>query len=259
LTAVRVTALSVTAVKGTRLRTVPSVQLRRSGAVGNRRFYVIDGRGRMVNSKMVGALQAVVADWIEGAGELALSFPDGERVAGVVADGPAVATRFFSMDREAVLAEGPWSDALSQYLGQPVRLVRTGNGVDRGEKGAASLISRASLARLAAEADEPSVDARRFRMLIEIDGIAAHEEDGWVGRSVRIGEAVVHFGGHVGRCLITSRDPETGVVDLPTLDLLGDYRGQVPSTEPLPFGVYGAVVGEGVVRLGDDVAVVSDA
>ena len=28
-------------------------------------------------------------------------------------------------------------------------------------------------------------------MLIEVDGLAAHEEDGWVGRSVRVGEAEV--------------------------------------------------------------------
>ncbi len=60
--------------------------------------------------------------------------------------------------------------------------------------------------------------------------------------------------GHVGRCLITSRDPETGVVDLPTLDLLGSYRGDLDTTEPLPFGIYGEVVREGAVRVGDEVA-----
>jgi uncharacterized protein YcbX len=211
----------------------------------------------MVNGKVLGQLQTVVADWSAESGELALTFPDGERVAAVVGDGDAVTARFYSLDRSDVLAGGPWSTALSERLGQPVRLVSTGNAVDRGPDGAASLISRASLARLAAEAREPSVDARRFRMLIEIDGIGAHEEDAWVGRSVSIGDAVVRFGGHVGRCLITSRDPETGVVDLPTLDLLGDYRGDVAATEPLPFGIYGSVTQEGVVRVGDEVTVLS--
>ena len=253
--AVSVTALSVTVVKGTRLRTVESVELRRDGALGDRQFYVIDERGRMVNSKTLGDLQASRRGLgFEETSELTLSFPDGAVVSGVVGDGEPVATRFYSIHRDATLVDGPWSEALSGFVGQPVRLVYAGNGVDRGPDGGASLISSASLARLAAKAGVDSVDARRFRMLIEVDGLSEHEEDGWVGRSVAIGDAVVRFGGHVGRCLITSRDPETGVIDLPTLDLFGDYRHHLYSTEPLPFGIYGAVVREGVVRLGDEVA-----
>jgi uncharacterized protein YcbX len=135
-----------------------------------------------------------------------------------------------------------------------VRLVRGPGAVDRGRSGGASLISRASLARLAQAAGEPNVDARRFRMLVEIDGIGAHEEDGWVGRTVQIDAAAVRFTGHVGRCLFTSRDPETGEVDLPTLDILRDYRSDMNTTEPLPFGIYGEVVREGSVRVGDAVS-----
>jgi hypothetical protein len=90
-------------------------------------------------------------------------------------------------------------------------------------------------------------------MLIEIDGVEAHAEDAWVGHAVRIGEASVAFEGHVGRCLITSRDPDTGVVDLPTLDILRDYRRDLDTTEPLPFGVYGRVLEPGTVRVGDAV------
>ena len=91
-------------------------------------------------------------------------------------------------------------------------------------------------------------------MLIEVDGVGAHEEDGWVGQAVQIGGAIVRFNGHVGRCLITSRDPETGEIDLPTLDILRSYRDQVHSTEPLPFGIYGEVVRPGPIRVGDAVA-----
>jgi uncharacterized protein YcbX len=73
---------------------------------------------------------------------------------------------------------------------------------------------------------------------------------------VRFGsDAVVRWHGNVGRCLVTGRDPDTGVATLPTLDLFGEYRRDVETTEPLPFGIYGAVRAPGVVRVGDAVTV----
>jgi hypothetical protein len=251
-----VVALSTTPVKGTRLRTVDAVELTAQGARGDRRFYVIDDRGRMVNGKHVGDLQSVVADVHDGS--LSLTFPEGRVVSAEIAPGESVTTRFFSRPREARLLEGPFSEALSEQFGKPLRLVEpAGGAVDRGRIGATSLISLASLARLASEGGESAVDARRFRMLFEVDGLEAHAEDAWVDRRVQIGEAAVRFRGHVGRCLITSRDPDTGVVDLPTLDILGDYRRDLDTTEPLPFGIYGEVVAVGTVRVGDPVKPVS--
>jgi uncharacterized protein YcbX len=90
-------------------------------------------------------------------------------------------------------------------------------------------------------------------MLVQVEGVAPHAEDRWIKREVQIGESTVRFSGNVGRCLITSRDPDTGAVDLPTLDLLRGYRGALHATEPLPFGIYGEVVSGGTVRVGDPV------
>ncbi len=250
-----VTALSVTPVKGTRLHRVDAVDLGPTGARGDRRFFVIDARGRMVNGKRLGELQTVVADLRDG--RLNLTFPDGSVVAAKPEGGRALTARFFSRTLDGRIVEGPFADALSDHLGEPVWLVEpAAAAVDRGEAGGASLISRASLAALAGAAREADVDSRRFRMLIEVDGIAAHSEDSWVGRSMRIGGASVRFNGHVGRCLITSRDPETGKIDLPTLDILSSYRGALDTSEPLPFGVYGRVVEGGIVRVGDPVRAV---
>jgi hypothetical protein len=248
-----VTGLAVAAVKGTRLNAVEQVELTVHGARGNRAFYVIDERGRMVNGKQLGELQAVQAFFDPDAGELGLSFPDGGTVRGVVRYGDKVATRFFMLEIWARTLEGPWADALSQFVGRPVRLVEAASAIDRGPRGSVSVISRASMRRLAEEAGQDEVDVRRFRMLIELDGVDAHEEDGWVGRRVRVGPALVAMHGHVGRCLVTSRDPDSGKVTLPTLDLLGNYRRQVDSTEPLPFGVYGEVLAPGTVSVGDPV------
>jgi uncharacterized protein YcbX len=248
---VHVTALSVCPVKGTRLRRVESVQVGVDGASGNRRFFVIDERDRMVNSKVLGDLQTVLAEAANGS--LRLTFPDGQAIEAPLALGEQLTASFFSAKVDARVLDGPWAAALSDYLGQPVRLVEAEGSVDRGEIGAASLISEASLDRLASEAGVSDVDPRRFRMLIEIDGVDAHEEDDWVGQRTRVGEALVAWGGHVGRCLITSRDPDSGRIDLPTLDVLRSYRRDAVTTEPLPFGIYGSVLENGVVRLGDTV------
>jgi uncharacterized protein YcbX len=246
-----VSGLTTTAVKGTRVRAVDRLELDAAGARGDRRFYLIDDRDRMLNGKQLGDLQAVIAEFAPETDVLELRLPGGEVVGGRVELGPTVTTRFFSRPREDRLVHGPWAPALSEFIGQPLRLIASPSAVDRGKRGAVSLISRASLARLAEAGGERDLDGRRFRMLIEADGVPAHAEDGWVGERVTIGEAVIRWHGHVGRCLVTSRDPDTGTVDLPTLDILGSYRGDEPTTEPLPFGIYGEVVVGGRVCVGD--------
>jgi uncharacterized protein YcbX len=254
-----VVGLAITPVKATRLHTVESVELGPDGVRENRRFYVIDERDRMINSKIAGELQTVVAEYADGERRLALVLPDGRRISDEIRLGERVETRFFSRHEPARLVEGPWSEALSEVAGRSLRLVEAegpAGAVDRGGDGAVSVISRASLARLASEGGCDAIDSRRFRMLIEIDGVEAHAEDAWVGRTVRIGGATVAFAGNVGRCLITSRDPDSGEVDLPTLDILGSYRVGLDTTEPLPFGVWGRVLEPGTVRVGDEVALV---
>lgn len=253
---VTVTGLSLAPVKAMRMVAVDEIELGPLGARGNRTFCVVDERGRMVNGKTIASLQTVLADYDAEAGELGLVFPDGTVTRASVEYGETLPIRFFGHESDARELRGPWSEALSAQLGRSLRLVQPEIGVDRGRKGVASLVSLGSLRRLAQEAGEETVDPRRFRMLIEIDGVPAHAEDGWVGRRVRVGGALLAMHGHVGRCLVTSRDPETGQVTLPTLDLLGGYRREVTSTEPLPFGIHGEVLEAGRVRVGDTVAVV---
>jgi uncharacterized protein YcbX len=252
--AVSVCALTTTPVKGMRVSTVDSIELGERGAHGDRVFYVIDERGRMINGKQLGELQTIVPEYDPDGEVLALTFADNTRVEAPLEYGDTVPTRFFSRPREARELRGPWSEALSSQLDRPLRLVRAGSAVDRGRAGATSIVSRSSLRRLAQATDRDGIDARRFRMLIEVDGVDAHAEDDWVGRRVRVGAALLAMHGHVGRCLITSRDPESGEIDLPTLDALGEYRRELESTEPLPFGIYGEVLRGATIRLGDPVA-----
>jgi uncharacterized protein YcbX len=250
-----VTALATTPVKGLRVVARPELTLAPSGAPDNRRFYLVDERGWMVNGKHAGTLSTVVADYRHPDRALTLTFPDGEVVGGTVQLGAPIDTRFFSRPARARPVLGAWSGALSEHVGRALQLVESlgRSGVDRGRLGAVSLISRASLRGLARVAETRDIDARRFRMLIEIDGVAAHAEDAWIGAPVRVGAAVVRFAGHVGRCSITTRHPESGLVDLPTLDLLRLYRAGLDTTEPLAFGIYGEVLEGGRVAVGDAV------
>jgi hypothetical protein len=255
--AIHVRALLITPIKGLRVTPREELMLERAGVRDDRRFYLVGEDGRMVNGKQIGELTELRSEYRDADRSLTLTLPDGERISGAVCLGEEIDVRFFRRTLRASVVLGPWSDAISTHVGRPLRLVEADpaqNGVDRGEGGTVSLVSRGSLERLAAVAGNGGeIDARRFRMLVEIDGIDPHGEDAWVGRRVRIGEALVGFNGHVGRCLVTSRDPDSGVVDLPTLDLIREYRRGEQTSEPLAFGIYGEVIEPGSVRLGDPV------
>jgi uncharacterized protein YcbX len=251
-----VAAMLVTPIKGLRVSGRDEVVVGPAGVEDNRRFLLLDTAGRMVNGKRLGALQALTADFSPPHERLAIHFPDGTVVSGEPLPGAPATARFFSSAMAVREIAGPWSAALSEFLGEQVTLVRSeldAGAVDRGASGAVSLISQATLARVAAAAGVQALDARRFRMLFEVDGVGAHEEDDWLGVPLRIGEAVVTPNGHVGRCLVTTLDPDSGVRDIATLDALAVYREGTATTEPLACGIYGRVEQPGVVRVGDAV------
>ena len=54
---------------------------------------------------------------------------------------------------------------------------------------------------------------------------------------------------------MTTLDPDSGEVDLPTLDLLRELRAGVETSEPLAIGVHCAVIEPGEVAVGDPVEV----
>ena len=252
----RVAWISVAPVKGLALAQREEVLLERSGVRENRRFHIIGDGGRLLNGKQLGELFRVAAEWDEEGQRLALRFPDGSAADAVIELGEPVTTSFYGRPVAGRIVDGPWADALSSFAGRPLRLVQPvepGGGLDR-DGGGVTLLSTASLEaiREAAGVDLP-VDPRRFRMLFGVEGVEPHEEDSWIGRRVRIGEATALLLGNVGRCVVTSRDPDTGERTLPTLDVLAEYRGAVETTEPLPFGVWGTVAEPGRVRLGDAV------
>lgn len=250
----RVTRISIAPVKSLGLVGLDEVELGPGGVAGNRRFWLVDADRRLVNNKRHGPLVRIRPDWDERTRVLALTFPDGRRVEGAVALGDPFEVRMYGYPLASRVVVGPWQDAISEFAGEELTLLWAEDGApDRLAGGTVSLVSDASLARLAEEAGEAEpLDGRRFRMLFELDGVAAHEEDDWIGSRVRVGEATVQVHGDVGRCAVTTHNPDTGVPDLDTLRALAGYRRE-GRTESLPLGVHGSVVVPGRVRVGDAV------
>jgi len=247
-----VTLISIAPVKGLGLVHPTEVELERTGVLANRRFHVVDATGRRYNQIRNGTMVRVRPEYDPELEQLALTFPDGSVASGTVELGEAITTDFYGRPVAGRLVVGPWSQALSSAFGRELRLVQSapGEAIDRGG-GHVSLISEASLAELAEQGgvDEP-VDGRRFRMLFQVDGLEPHGEDSWLRRRVRIGGALVELLGTVGRCAITTQNPDTGVPDFDTLRVLESYRG-LSDVRELDFGVYGRVVQPGLVRVGD--------
>jgi hypothetical protein len=251
----RVSWISFTPVKALALEHVEEVELLESGLLGDRRFYLVDERARLVNDNDGhGPLQLAHACFDESTSELTLRLPDDREVGGRVTLGEELQTSFYGSPRPARRIAGPWDEALSELAGEPLRLVAPEHAaVDRGRGGAATLLGVASLDALAGELGVEWIDRRRFRMNFGIEGLEPHAEDAWVGTRMSIGEAVVVPQGHVGRCAITTQNPESGLADLGTLKALAAYRGDLDTTEPLPFGIHAAVARPGRVRVGDPI------
>lgn len=256
-----VSRISIAPVKGLGLVHPESVLLEDYGVRENRRFHIVDSDGRRFNQLRNGAFVQIRPEYDAETERLTLRAPDGSVADGEVSLGAEVTTDFYGRPVVGNYVEGPWSEALSGWAGQPLRLVQSppGLAIDRA-RGHVSLISTASLAALARQGDQDEpVDGRRFRMLFELDGCEPHEEDGWVKQRLRIGEAVTRIRGDVGRCAITTQNPETGTPDLDTLRTISSYRGFTENEagqRHIPFGVYGDVAEPGRVTIGDAVEVV---
>jgi uncharacterized protein len=248
--------LAVNPVRGFALRQRDEVRLEPCGARENRRFFLVDDDGRRFTLSRGGGLARLAADWDEPSGRLVVTLPDGSAIDAAVELGEPVRTEFAgprTVDGRFVL--GQWSEAISAQLGRSLRLVQTvepGTAFPPGRQ--VSLVSKASLGELAGHAGLEEVDGRRFRMLIGLDGCRVHEEDEWVGGRVRVGEVLLAVGGPIDRCAATTRNPDTGEVDLDTLRTIKSYRG-LRDGKHADFGVFASVEEPGRVRVGDTVTV----
>lgn len=112
------------------------------------------------------------------------------------------------------------------------------------------LLSKTSLASLQAVAPASKIDVRRFRpnLLLDVAGDERFPEQAWIGKRVRIGEAIVSIAMECPRCVMTTN----GFADLPKdpqvmRKLVQEAAGNL--------GVYASVETAGTIRTGDPIEV----
>ncbi len=252
-----VAQLSITPVKGLALHHPDHVDVSSGGVVGDRAFFLVEDDGALISCTDIGDLMRHRAEYDPTTQVLSVHGPDGLLRSDVVEPGAALVTDFYGLrDVPGHLAAG-WSELFSEIAGRSVRLVLGGAGGY--DVAGMTLLGTASTDELAALSGAESIDARRFRMNLEIDGTSPHDEDTWAGRDLRIGDVVLRVGGPVLRCAATTRNPDSGEIDLQTLKLIGTARGRQETPEwgkGFYFGVYAEVVTSGRIHHGDAVTLV---
>lgn len=246
--------LSIAPVKGLALQHPDSIVLTEDGVREDRRFFLIDETGRLVDG-LIAAELVRVEQWTDPDGTcLRLTLPGGTIVDGDVRTNEAIETRMYGRTVLGRVVEGPWAEALGAVAGRTVRLIRTDEPGGTRIQHQASLVSEGSLGRLGDQLGVGAVDGRRFRMLIELRGAADHEEDTWIGGRVGLGQTVLRISGPIPRCAITTHDPNSGERDLDTLRAIREYRG-LRDGKDLDFGVYGEIERPGRIAVGDELSV----
>jgi uncharacterized protein len=247
---VTVSQLAIAPVKGMRLQCSGEVQVGHHGVSGDREFLVIEEDGKLLLTSRTPALLQVEPAWDRARNLLTLGFPDG----GVVQDAPqpgAPATTRMYDGREIPgwIIPGPLGAALSGYLGRPVHLFKRASEHIGTDDQPVTLMSQASLQALAPEFNGTAPDSRRFRMTITITGTDAWAEHAWRGQKVTIGEVILRVIAPVPRCVVTTRNPESGATDARILHALARLRGN----NDITFGVWCEILRPGRIRVGDAV------
>ncbi len=274
----RVAALFVHPLKSARPVPVSRMPLDALGAVGDRRWMLVDPDGRFISQRERARLALVQA---------ALPMTDGM----IVADGPLTlrapgldAITVERADHVPPRAVSIWHDTVdmadagdeaaawcSEAMETPCRLVhltaatrrplaaKYAGPLDYATRTVAVtdgapllLLGQGSLDALnqrLAQGGSPALGVERFRPNVLLDGIGAHDEDGW--SRVRIGEVELGVGSQCPRCVVTTIDQERLDRSVEPLRTLATYRRDADGG--VMFGMNVTHAAPGVLHVGDEV------
>lgn len=250
------------------------------GELKDRHWLVITEDGRQVTGRQEPRL--VLVTLVSEGGELCLNGPSMEelRIPLKHPDNPVVTCRVFSDDIQGRDCGDQASLWLTRYLdsGKTFRLVQyesqmsprrpvenvplfpPNEKVVYPDLAPVNLLSEASVADLNTRL-ERAVTVAQFRPNIVVSGCDAYAEDSW--DLIQIGNVQLQRVMSCSRCLFTTVDPDTGVIDRKQpLETLKSYRLCDPSEKKLYkssplFGQYYSVKRSGIFQVGDPVYIMS--
>ena len=165
----RIARLAIAPVKGLGLVHPQEVLLGRTGVRNDRRFYLVDPDGRLVNNKTCGELMQVRPGVSPDADRLTLAFPSGETVGGDVELGAAVETSFYGRPVTGRYVDGTVVGRDQRARG-PAASPRADGRARRGDRPRARRL--ADLGRLAGGARPQGRHRARRRPALPHDGRA---------------------------------------------------------------------------------------
>ncbi|XP_062981458.1 mitochondrial amidoxime reducing component 2-like [Elgaria multicarinata webbii] len=248
----------------------------RSGDMRDRFWLVIKEDGHMVTARQEPRLVLVSVNSENG--HLILKAPEMKELAipvKVPGNNPVKDCRVFGLDIQGRDCGDEVAHWLTTFLNsQPYRLVhfethmaprkcnliekpfRPTDKIPYSDCGPLLVISEASMQDLNTRM-EKKIDMRHFRPSITVSGCGAYEEDTW-GKII-IGDVEMKEVMACGRCILTTVDPDTGIIDRKEpLETLKRYRMCDPALKhiyksaPL-FGSFFGVDKPGTINVGDPV------
>lgn len=273
----RVAALFVHPIKSAAAIAVDEMHLDDRGAVGDRRWLVVDDTGLQVTARDTPVLALVrpsFADadrsarrtvdgalWVDAPGltRLRIALPD--------ETGPAVPVRVWSDEIEAHDAGDEAAAWMSEAIRRRCRVVRLAEQARRplapkyagplpnaGRRVAFTdgapllLLGQGSVEALnerLVEQGGEALSVARFRPNILLSHCTPHEEDSW--RSIRLGDVEIGVGSPCSRCVMITVDPLTAEQGPEPLRTLSTYRRQ---DGLVMFGMNATHAAPGVIRTG---------
>jgi uncharacterized protein YcbX len=203
------------------------VDLDTRGIVGDRMWSVRTAAGKIASGKNTRRFAAVDGMLLLRAEELdglvEITFPDGTR-------SPVDETRTANL--------------LTAHLGQCVTVAREAE-VSHFDDGPVSIVGTASVDALGGGRGQP-VDQARFRPNIVLDTDEPFVEDGWIGRRLAIGSAVLRVEAQSPRCVM---------IDMRTADLPAQHGNltAIGRLNDACLGVIASVESPDRIGLGDEV------
>jgi len=253
--------LGLAYVKATRFLNPQRVAIDAGGIRHDRLFALVEADGKFINSDSHAGSIPLQFDYAAAAERFTLQLPDGRELEGPAhADGAAWTIDHYGLRQiEVQEVGGPWTAALTEYAGRPLRLVRClsrGGAIDVFP---VTFTTTGSLRQLASEVGA-AVDATRFRAGLVLDHPEPYAEDAWDGRQLRVGTALLRVRTAVPRCGVIGLNPASGVRDQDVMRSLIRTRpktglpdGLLPGYATPGFATYAEVLAPGEVAVGDAV------